>query len=83
MRTGNFKVAIRQHGIVSDWNVAGKRKVCEDRKRRAKVFTPRAQFFHNHGNTRPQRSSPWFERGILRVFCKQNLRSPFIRKINL
>jgi hypothetical protein len=56
MRTGNFMVAIRQRGIVSDWNVAGKRKVREGLKWRAGVFTPRAQFFHKHENTRTRRS---------------------------
>jgi hypothetical protein len=56
MRTGNFMVAIRQRGIVSDWNVAGKRKVREGLKRREEVFTPRAQFFHKYKNMRARRS---------------------------
>ena len=56
MRTGNFVVAIRQRGIVSDWNVAGKRKVREGLKRHEDVFTPRAQFFHKHENTSARRS---------------------------
>jgi hypothetical protein len=49
-------VAIRQRGIVSDWNVAGKRKVREGLKRHEEVFTPRAQFFHKGENMRTQRS---------------------------
>jgi hypothetical protein len=56
MRTGNFMIAIRQRGIVSDWNVAGKRKVREGLKRHEEAFTPRAQFFHKHENLRTRRS---------------------------
>jgi hypothetical protein len=45
-RTGQFIIAIRQRGIVPDWSVCRKRKVCEGEERREDVFTSRAQFFH-------------------------------------
>jgi hypothetical protein len=45
-RTGQFIIAIGQRGIVPDWSVCRKRKVCGGAERREDAFTSRAQFFH-------------------------------------